>query len=306
MQLDQIDHFAGQHHGLITRRRANAMGVSDSAWYRAIAAQQLEQIHPNVARLWGTPETFEQRALAAVWAAGDGAMTSHRTSSSLWNVPRPDTDPIDLILRARTRRASLAGVVVHHPRDQLDLRPIVRRKIPTTNPMRMLLDLGAVEPDAVYDALIQILSTKVASPASVRRTMVRHAKKGRHGVTPLRTALERWLGDELPPDSMLEAKMAELVERHRLPSVTFHAFVMGYEVDFLVTGTNVIIECDGWAAHGLDRNQFEFDRARNAELTAAGYVVVHVTWRQLVSDPDAVAARIVDNLRTWAPASLRS
>lgn len=301
MQLDHIDTFASRHHGLITRQRAKTMGVSDSSWYRAIAAQQLEQIHPGVARLWGAPETFEQRALAAVWAAGDGALTSHRTSSSLWNVPRPEQDPIDIILPERSREAHLKGVVIHRPRDRKDLRPIVRRGIPTTNPMRMLLDLGAVDPDAVYDALIEILSSKVASPASVRRTMIRHAKRGRHGVTPLRNALERWLGDELPPDSALEAKMAELIARHRLPPVTFHAIVMGYEVDFLVEGTNIVLECDGWATHGLDRDQFEFDRARNGELTAAGYVVIHFTWRMLTTDSEAVAARIVDNVRRWAP-----
>jgi very-short-patch-repair endonuclease len=306
MKLDQIDTFASRHHGLISRVRANALGVSDSSWYRAIAAQQLEQIHPNVARLWGSPETFEQRALAAVWAAGDGTLTSHRTSSSLWNIPRPDTDPIDLILRSRTRAVRLEGVVAHHPRDRLDLRPIMRRGIPTTNPMRMLLDLGAVDPNAVYDALIEVLASKVASPASVRRTMIRHAKRGRHGVTPLRNALERWLGEDLPPDSALEAMMADLIIRHRLPSVTFHAVVMGYEVDFLVDGSNIVIECDGWGVHGLDRNQFEFDRARDGELTAAGYVVVHVTWRMLTTDPDAVVARIVDNVRRWAPGLIRA
>jgi hypothetical protein len=145
MKLDAVDSFASRHHGLISRQRARSMGVSDSSWYRAIAAQQLEQIHPNVARLWGSPETFEQRALAAVWGAGEGSLTSHRTSSSLWNVPRPETDPIDLILASRAREARLVGVVTHHPRDRLDLRPIMRRGIPTTNPMRMLLDLGAVD-----------------------------------------------------------------------------------------------------------------------------------------------------------------
>jgi very-short-patch-repair endonuclease len=304
VKLDQIDTFATRHHGLISRQRARSMGVSDSAWYRAIAAQQLEQIHPNVARLRGAPETFEQRALAAVWGAGDGTLTSHRTSSSLWDVPRPDSDPIDVILGARTRSLRLEGVVAHHPRDRADLRPIIRRGVPTTNPMRMLLDLGAVDPDAVYDALIEVLSSKVTSPASVRRTMIRHAKRGRSGVTPLRNALERWLGEELPPDSMLEAKMIELIRRHRLPPVTFHALVVGYEVDFLIDGTNLVIECDGWGVHGLDRDQFEFDRVRDSELTAAGYVVVHITWRMLTSQPDAVVTRIVDNVRRWAPSLL--
>lgn len=131
--------------------------------------------------------------------------------------------------------------------------------------------------------------------------MMHHARRGRSGVGPLRLALERWLGEELPPDSALEAKMAELIARYRLPQVTFHAIIGGFEVDFHVDGTRIVLECDGWGTHGLDRDQFEFDRVRNGELTAAGYVVVHLTWRQLTTDPDAVAQRIVDHIRRWAP-----
>jgi very-short-patch-repair endonuclease len=72
----------------------------------------------------------------------------------------------------------------------------------------------------------------------------------------------------------------------------FHATVAGYEVDFLVVGAKVVVECDGWQWHGLDRDQFEFDRARDAQLLAAGYVTVRVTWRQLRAEPARVAQRI--------------
>lgn len=40
--------------------------------------------------------------------------------------------------------------------------------------------------------------------------------------------------------------------------------VASFEVDFLVCGTRVVIECDGHQVHGLDREQFEFDRIRDA------------------------------------------
>jgi very-short-patch-repair endonuclease len=301
MQLNIIDSYAGRHHGLITRAKAAELGIGRSTWYRAIASEKIQLLYPNVARLWGSPTTFEQRALAAVWAAGIDAMASHRTAASLWGVKRADGDPIDVILPKRSRCSMPRGVEIHRPRDLLDLRPIIRSGVPTTNPMRMLLDLGAVDETAVYDALIAVLSSKAASPAAIRSALARHAKKGRHGVTALRQALEEWLNEELPPDSELEARMATLIARHRIPEVQFHAVVEGFEVDFLVAGTTVILECDGWGSHGLDRDQFEFDRIRNAALNAAGYIVVHFTWRQLTSEPVAVAERIRKVLRTWAP-----
>ncbi|MDO8363482.1 MAG: hypothetical protein Q7V88_11345 [Actinomycetota bacterium] len=301
MKLELLDAIAQRHHGLVNLELARSRGISRSAWYRAIASGQFELAYPNVARLWGSPASFEQRALAAVWAAGGDAMASHRTSAALWGVERPAADPIDVMLPSRARHALPKGVVIHRPSDMLDLRPILRQRVPTTNPLRMLLDLGAVDPGSVDAAMVSVLSARVASPAAIRAALFRHARKGRHGITALRTALEHWLDEELPPDSQLEAAMAAVIERFGLPPVQFHAIVAGFEVDFLVVGTRIVIECDGWATHGLDRDQFEFDCIRRAELVAAGYVTVHVTWRQLQTDAAAAAQRVLNVVRRWAP-----
>lgn len=301
VKVQLLDAFARRHHGLINARAAAALGVSRSSWQRAIASDAFEPLYPNVARLWGSPETFQQRALAAVWAAGADALGSHRTSAALWGVQRPADDPIDVMLCSRSRHSLPADVVIHRPRDLRDLRPILLHQIPTTNPIRMLVDLGAVDPDGVQPALIAVMSSKVASPAAIRAGLLRHAKRGRHGISALRVALETWQDQELAPDSALEAAMAALVQTHRLPALQFHAVVLGYEVDFLVVGTRLIIECDGWESHGLDRNQFEFDRIRNSELVGAGYVIVHITWRQLRSAPAEVAQRIRQVVQQWAP-----
>jgi very-short-patch-repair endonuclease len=300
VKLHLVDEFAGRHHGLVHKDAAARLGFSRSHWYRAVGAGGwLEPLYPNVARVWGSPASFEQRALAAVWAAGHGAMTSHRTSARLWGVERPDDDPIDVILPSRGRHSLPGDVVIHRPSDHLDLRAIMRRRIPTTNPMRMLLDLGAVDPSSVFDAMVEVMAMKAASPQAIRSALIRHSRRGRHGTIALRSALERWIGEELPPDSSLEAAMSDLVRSFGLPSMTFHAIVEGYEVDFLVDGTTVVIECDGWATHGLNRDQFEFDRIRDADLLAAGWHVVHVTWRQLTQQQNIAAARIRRVLDTW-------
>lgn len=244
---------------------------------------------------------MQQRALAAVWAVGADALTSHRTSAALWGIERPDDDPIDVILPSRSRHALPANIVVHRPRDLRDLRPIMRFQIPTTNPIRMLLDLGAVDPDGVEAAMIYVMQSKLASPVAIRGGLFRHARRGRRGIGPLRAALESWLDEELPPDSELEVAMATMIATHRLPAVQFHAIVAGFEVDFLVVGSYIVVECDGWESHGLNRDQFEFDRMRNAEILAAGFVIQHITWRQLKNAPDQVAERVRRIIRQWAP-----
>ena len=56
-----------------------------------------------------------------------------------------------------------------------------------------------------------------------------------------------------------------------------------------------MVETDGWQAHG-HRRAFESDRARDAELHAAGYVVLRFTWRQVIHETLLVTVRIAQVL----------
>ena len=302
MDLRRVSAFAATHHGLLTLTAFLALGGSRSSWFRAIAASQFERVHPCVVRMPGSPQTREQRILAAVWGAGPGAVASHRSAAYLWGVDRPEDDPIDIIVPQRSGRIDLGpDVVIHRPRDLRELRPVIRRGIPCVNPFRMLSDLGAVDAAGVAVALDHVFTEKLASHEGVRNGMFRHAKRGHHGIGALRAALAEWEIDGKPSDGKLEKKMSETLRAFRLPPAEFHAIVAGYEVDFLITGTRIVLECDGYASHGMNRDQFEFDRLRNPKITAAGYVIVPFTWRQLTRAPEQVVTRIEENLREWAP-----
>jgi hypothetical protein len=190
MRLRDVHAFTRTHHGLIDVRTAAALGMSVSAWYRSIESGVLEFVHPGVTRVAGTPVTTEQRILAAVWACGPGAMSSHRSSASVWGVRRPPDDPVDVIVPARSRSARIDGVVVHHPRDLVDLRPVLRRGIPTSASMRMLLDLGAVDRSGVAPALTEVLRSRVVSHRTIVAFLEAHRRRGRHGVCALARALD--------------------------------------------------------------------------------------------------------------------
>lgn len=303
MDLRPFEAFAATHHSLLNKTTAIQLGVSRATWYRAIDHGLFEQIHPNVVRMIGSPRTRQQAILAAVWAADD-AQASHRSGAFLWGVERPEEDPIDLILGSRSREASLRGVVAHRPRDRKELRPVIRQGIPCVNPMRVLVDLGAVDPGGVLPALEQLITSRAVSYATIIGALRRHAKRGHHGIGALRAALDAWQINGLPPDTKLELRMNEVIVAYGLPPTQFHAIVGGFEVDFHVLGTNIVLECDGWETHGLDKEQFEYDRYRNGELTSKGYVIVHFTWTQITREPAKVAARIRTNIARWAPGLL--
>jgi very-short-patch-repair endonuclease len=67
-----------------------------------------------------------------------------------------------------------------------------------------------------------------------------------------------------------------------------NASVEGHEVDFHWPAQRLIAETDGAASH-LTATAFEHDRHRDALLTAAGYRVIRITWRQLTEQPQTVA-----------------
>jgi very-short-patch-repair endonuclease len=301
MDISVLEPFAKDHHGLITRRAFIKAGFSERSWYRAIDQRLLELVHPGVCRLFGAPQTPEQTIQAAVLAAGKGAMASHRSAARLWGVPRLHDEPPELILPKRTHRASIEGAIVHRPRDLLDLTPSRRQRIRTTNILRTLCDLGAVEPGAVPGAVGHVVTTDLASPAALEAAIRRHGRRGRAGVPALRDSLDDWVLDGKPVDSVLEPAMRNLLQRHRLPPAQFHAVIGGYEVDFLLIDSPLVLECDGWTTHGKDRTQFERDRTKDAELAAIGYVVLRFTYRAIVKRPAREADRIRRIIQRWAP-----
>jgi very-short-patch-repair endonuclease len=259
--------------------------ATEHEWYHAHRTGLLVAIHRNVSRLAGTFPTIEMHIAAAVLAAGPTSLASHRSAAHLWGIPRGDGDPVDIIVDERGSLRRYDGVVAHRPNDLLDLHPApTRLAIPCTTIERTLLDLGAVDRFAVRGAVGHALTTGLTTLDQLRATVIDHSQRGRHGVVALRRALDDWSIHGRPADSVLEVAMVRLAERHRLPPLEFHPIIEGWEIDFRVSGTPVLIECDGWTHHGLDRDQFERDRRRDAELAAAGWVTLRFTYRAVVQD----------------------
>lgn len=62
-------------------------------------------------------------------------------------------------------------------------------------------------------------------------------------------------------------------------------------VDFLVAGSRVVVEVDGYEFH-KGRTEFERDRLRDAELAARGYVVIRLTLAQIFDSWDECERRV--------------
>src|SRR3954470_15289693 len=79
----EVKRFARRQHGLVTR--AQVLGVSSDRELRTwLSHGELERVVPTVYRVGGAPVTWRQKVLAAVLAAGPGAIASHATAAALW------------------------------------------------------------------------------------------------------------------------------------------------------------------------------------------------------------------------------
>lgn len=288
--------LARSQHGLISWEQAADRGVSRSRWDGAIRSGVLESTGFGVCRFLGSPATDLQRVALAVLSAGPGALASHRTATRMWGVESIKWSPLDVTVTRRQRLTGRDGVVIHRPTNIGGLRAVNRLGIPTTDPLRSLLDLGGVAPAAVASSLEHFIITRLVTPQAVADYLAEHGRQGRPGVGPLRRAVEQWLFDERPPDSVLEVHVARLLAAYDLRGWVAQVRIGRYRVDFAHRETKTILEIDGWAFH-RQRGAFDADRERDSSLAAAGWLVVRMTWRQVMNTPNEVAGRLAAVLK---------
>ena len=214
--------FARAHHGLVTRVPSSGRaGSRTDRGTGPLDRGQLECVPPRCGRMFGAEPNPAQTICAAVLAAGRGAMASHRSAAWLWGIPRPAGRAGRRVDASRAAQPIVAGAAVHRPRDLLDLNPVFRQGIPTTNILRTLCDLGARRPRGRARCGWPRRDHGAGFAGVAVAAIERHERRGRPGVPALRVALSDWVLDGKPVDSVLEPAMRRL-SRHRLPPAEFH------------------------------------------------------------------------------------
>ena len=246
--------------GVISRRQLLALGFSTEAIRHRLEMGRLVAIYRGVYAAGRAELSDRGRIVAALLAAGPGAVASHWTAAFLYELIRTLPAVIDVTILGKGRR-SRPGLNIHETTRPFEVRR--RQGIPLTAPLRTLADLPPAEAKhATTEALVRRLIRPEQLP------------KGR-----------------APTRSPLEDRLLPLIRRARLPEPLVNHRVGPYTVDFFWPDQRVIVETDGYATHG-HRDAFERDRAQDAALTAAGYVVLRFTYLQVEREPHNVIAAI--------------
>jgi very-short-patch-repair endonuclease len=265
--------LAAAQHGVVDRRAALAAGVTADAIRHRVRAGRLHVLFPGVYAVGHPAVAPLGRAMAAVLACGPGAALSHQSAAHLHGLLPRYLAPIHVSRVGGPRQ--LHGVVVHRPRALPPSDVLLQSAVPVTTPARTILDL-ADTPD-----LQQALNE-----AQVRRIIDLDDLRAR-----ARGRLRELLEDPQISRSELERALLTLIRRAGLPHPETNVYVEGHEVDTYWPAHRLIAEVDGFAYHRT-RKAFEQDRHRDQTLTAAGYTVIRLTWRQITTEPERAAATL--------------
>jgi very-short-patch-repair endonuclease len=286
-QSGAVRAIARDQEGIVARAQLLTASVSNAAIHRALRSGRLHLIHKGVYSTQA-PELASEDALliAALLAAGDGAVLSHGTAAWRWQlIPAP---PTSIELAVPRDRTPPPGLVLHESR----LRPedlFLDARFPSTSVPRTLLDLAArYDQRALLRALAEAEFHHDTRPADVQATL----RRGHPGSANLRAALKRHAPGHGKVNSNLERRFRALLIKNRIELPLRNEPLGPFTSDCLWRDHRVAVELDGrqhTRPHQADR-----DDDRDLWLRRHRYITRRYGERQLHEQPDNVIADLHD------------
>ncbi len=286
---------AADQHGVVARRQLLDAGLSTSMVDRWLAARRLIPLHRGVYAVGHRGLRREGHWLAAVLAAGPGAVLSHREAAALHGLRPADRAAIDVTVAGQRR---MPGVQVHRVRrlDAADATAV--DGIPVTTITRTLVDLAAVvSPQALRKALEEAERSNRLDARAIEAVLARTKGRNGRGHAAVRDALaELAKTGTTVTRSPLEDRFLPLLDAHGLPRPLTNQWTEAMEVDACWPQARLVVELDGWDSHHT-RQAFQRDRTRSNDLQVAGWTVLRFTHADVVHRPNDTAARVARALR---------
>lgn len=289
--------LAARQHGVVARRQLAEIGVSRQMVTSRVASGKLVRLHRGVYAVGHDRLRREGWWMAAVLAAGPGALLSHRDAAALHGL-RPPGDHARWEVTTTGRASSTDRIRVFRTaaldaEDALDVAGI-----PVTSVARTLVDLAGTVPRAqLAKALDEAERQRSVDLREIERALAATARRRGRGHAAMRQALAdlRAIGAPVTR-SELEDRFLALLDAHDLPRPATNASVEGMEFDAAWPGQRLVVELDGWDAHHT-RRAFQEDRQRGNALELAGWRLLRFTWADVTRRADDTATLVRGALR---------
>ncbi|HVX44955.1 MAG TPA: DUF559 domain-containing protein [Mycobacteriales bacterium] len=267
----------------------------------AVVSGRLVRLLP---RVYADPRRSGERDIrlrAALLFAGPGSALSHLTALEQWPRLRLSREDIVHVMTPIDRdRRSTGFVVVHRHGDRLLPADAVieRNGLPVIRAAPSLVDSWSILPaTARRGPVIEAVSIGlVQAPEIGDIARSRASLRGRAELLRLIALLDAGCRSEL---EILGFRT--IFSRARLPKAEwqFSVVIDGHRLVLDVAWPRLLIavELDG-AAYHTSRAARERDLQRDAALTRAGWVVVRLSYRRVLQEPQAIVAELAEIIRT--------
>lgn len=271
-------------HGVVTRARLLNAGVTPQEIRSRVQSGGLIRVHRGVYRVGHRAPSVEATYLAAVLAAGDGALLCGRAGAHLLGLVKGSAPQPEVITRTQRR---IEGVTTHRTRS-LDARDATAvRGIPVTTVPRTLVDIASVlSLDALARACHEAGVRYGTTPKAVEDVLARRPNSP--GTKKLRQVIH---GDVHVTLSKLEAHFLELLRNENLPLPITNKPAGGRRVDCRWPEHRLTVELDGYQFHN-SRHSWEQDRRREREARARGDDFRRYTYGDVFERPALMLAEL--------------
>jgi hypothetical protein len=286
----EISALASAQHGIVARRQLVAFGLSAQTIDRRLRRGRLHLVHRGVYAVGHPVLTVEGRWMAAVLAAGEGAVLSHATAAAAWDLRPIGSGAIHVTVPDYSGRKRRPGIRLHRRRTLEPDETTSHRNLPITTSARTLIDLATVLTGRPLEhALDRAEQLGLVDFADLARRLA--DRPGRPGAPSLQAMLSRYTAGTFVTRSDMEERFIALCDDHGVPRPDSNTRIEGVEVDFVWRDAWLIVEVDGYAYH-RSPSAFESDRERDVLLGLAGWRVLRFTWTHVARRPAWVAAAV--------------
>jgi very-short-patch-repair endonuclease len=287
--------------GVLSREQALACGLTpDALRHRARPGGPWQRLLPGIYLTATGQPTREQFETAAVLYAGPASVITGATALRNYKIRAPQTRLIQVLTPLERRRASRAFVTITRT-----------SRLPDAQTRD--LAIGYVAPARAVADTVRRLTTR----SEVRAIVASAVQQGRCTIAelaaelaagPVRgSALFRSVLAEVRDGirSPAEADFRDLIRKSGLPQPLFNPQLildgaLLARPDAWWPDRALVVEIDSREWH-LSPDDWEATMARDGRLRAVGIRVIHVSPRQVRTEPNRILATIADALRTGAP-----
>lgn len=255
----------------------------------------IERVHRGVYRIRGSVDTWHQRVMIHVLAAGPGAAACLRTAAALLGIPGFKRDVIEVVRpwkHARRSRPHWLHESTYLPEHHIT----VIQGIPCVRLDRTLFDLCAVLwVERAKAVLKSALSRGLTTYGRLEKMFFETARRGRKGSALMRAFLDNYDGK-----AVTESELEDMVE-----SVLEDANITGFRRQVNLGNDEKFIGRRDWkhdtAPVAIEAHSGEFhtdwavqvaDYYKSLESSAIGVHTIPVTFRILVEHPEVFVAAV--------------